>query len=163
MVFYIVIRGPLGIGKSTVAKRLAKNIGAEYISIDRILDEHGLWEAGRVSEFLKANHIAVERAQRFLDKRIPVIFDGNFYWKSQIEELIRQLDYRHFVFTLRAPLRVCIERDRGRADPHGSQAAREVYAKTAMVHYGTGLDATRPVESVVREIISQISRDRVRR
>ncbi|HEY1197693.1 MAG TPA: ATP-binding protein [Thermoplasmata archaeon] len=163
MVFYVVIRGPLGVGKSTVAESLAKRIEAEHISIDRILDEHGLeeWDGGYISQksFLRANARAVERARGFLDKGTPVIFDGNFYWKSQIEDLLIQLDYRHYVFSLKAPLSVCIERDSRRVPPHGSEAAREVYAKSTEFDYGIGLDATRPVGSVVREIISHLSPD----
>jgi len=123
MVFYVVIRGPLGVGKSTVAESLAKRIEAEHISIDRILDEHGLeeWDGGYISQksFLRANARAVERARGFLDKGTPVIFDGNFYWKSQIEDLLIQLDYRHYVFSLKAPLSVCIERDSRRVPPTG--------------------------------------------
>ncbi len=124
MSYYVVIRGPLGVGKSTVANRLAKEIGADRILIDRILD-------------------------------------GNFYWKSQIEDLIGQLDYRHYVFTLKAPLSVCVDRDSRRATPHGSQAAREVYAKSTKFDYGIGLDATRPIETVVREIVSHLLQDSV--
>jgi len=159
MVFYVVIRGPWGVGKSTVSERLAKEIRAEYISIDRILDELDLWEAGHLSEFLRANAFAVERAQGFLDQGTPVIFDGNFYWKSQIEDLIGQLDYRHYVFTLKAPLSICIDRDSRRATPHGSEGATEVYAKSTKFDYGIGLDATHPIESVVREITSHLSQD----
>ena len=34
----IIIRGPLGVGKSTVAKAIAKKIGGAYISVDEVLD-----------------------------------------------------------------------------------------------------------------------------
>ncbi len=156
-----MIRGPLGIGKSTVSERLAKEIGAEHIRIDRILDEQGLWEEGHVSEFLKANEFAVERARGFLDKGTPVVFDGNFYWKSVIGDLIGRLDGGHYVFTLKAPLNVCIERDSRRVSPHGSQAAREVYAKSTKFDYGIGMDAVQPIERVVGKIVSHISRNRL--
>ena len=33
----ILIRGPLAVGKSTVAKLVAKKINAEYLSLDKIL------------------------------------------------------------------------------------------------------------------------------
>jgi predicted kinase len=159
MVFYVVIRGPLGVGKSTVSARLAKEIGAELISIDRILEDHQLWEAGDLSEFLGANEFAAEQARIFLAKGTPVIFDGNFYWKSVIEDLARRLRFRHFVFTLEAPLDVCIRRDRQRDNPHGPDGAREVYAKSRSFEYGIGIDATRPVDSVLREILSHLARD----
>jgi predicted kinase len=158
MVFCIIIRGPLGVGKSTVAERLAKEIGAELISIDRILDDHGLWEEGLVSEFLKANEIAANAAQVFLEKGVPVVLDGNFYWMTQIEDLKKRLHRPVQVFTLDAPVEVCIQRDSGREFSHGEQAAREVFAKTVNVSYGIRIDATKSVDETVARIQSYLLR-----
>jgi predicted kinase len=167
MVFYVVIRGPLGVGKSTVSSGLALALGAEQVSIDRILDEKGLeeWEGGYISQksFLRANAIAVETARAFLRRGTPVIVDGNFYWKSQIEDLLIQLDFQHFVFTLKAPLSVCIARDGQREPPHGKDAAREVYAKSTEFDYGVTVDATTSVETVVGEIIAKLPSGAARR
>jgi hypothetical protein len=91
-----------------------------------------------------------------LKKGTAVIFDGNFYWKSQIRDLEKRLDHRHFVFTLKAPLDVCIKRDAGRKVSHGSQGAREVFAKSTRFDYGIGIDATQPLERTVRKIVSTI-------
>ncbi|MGA8664234.1 MAG: ATP-binding protein [Thermoplasmata archaeon] len=157
MSFYVVLRGPLGVGKTTVARALTDRLVADYLSIDRILEQEGLWVAGRLSEFLRANTFAAAEAEGFLARGTPVVFDGNFYWKTQLEDLAARLRYPHFVFTLNAPLRVCIERDRRREHPYGSQATREVYAKSTKFDYGVGLDATRPVPSLVREIASHCS------
>jgi predicted kinase len=163
MVFYVLIRGPLGIGKSTVAMQLAGTLGAEYISIDQILDDHGLetWYRGYVSQraFLRANAYAVRRARPFLRKGRSVIFDGNFYYRTQIEDLVSQLDYRHYVLTLKAPLRVCIERDGRRVPPYGSEAARAVYSISTGFDYGTEIDATDPVDKVVNDIVRRLSKD----
>ena len=38
----ILIRGPLGVGKTTVARALAEQVGGLYVSVDGILAEHGL-------------------------------------------------------------------------------------------------------------------------
>jgi thymidylate kinase len=152
MSFFVIVRGPLGIGKSTVSKSLAEKISAKYISIDQLLDDHGLWVSGRLSEFLRANDFAVERGRGYLERGVPVIFDGNFYWKTQIEDLVRRLGHPHVVFTLKAPLSVCIDRDGGRASSHGETAARQVYAKSMRFDFGIGVDAARPVDLVVREI-----------
>jgi predicted kinase len=152
----LLIRGPLGAGKSTVSLRLAKRLGAERISIDRILDEQGLWRSGRLREFLKANRWAVPRARRFLARGTPVIFDGNFYWKGQTQDLVRQLPYPHVGFTLNVPLAVCIDRDRQRISPHGPTAAKEVYAKSAKFEYGIGIDASRPAADVASDILTQL-------
>jgi predicted kinase len=161
MAFFVVIRGPLGVGKTSVAGRLAETIGAEHILIDQILDERGLeeWDEDCISlkSFLRANEFAAVMAQGCLAKGTPVIFDGNFYWETQIEDLIDRLDYRHYVFTLRAPLSVCIERDSHRDPSYGAEAAREVYAKSTGFQWGIGIDATRPIDSVVGEILSRLS------
>jgi thymidylate kinase len=156
MVFCILIRGPLGVGKSTVAERLAKEIRAEVISIDRILDDHGLWKEGIVSEFLNANEIAARTAQVFLEKGIPVVFEGNLYWMAQIEDLERRLHRPVCAFTLDAPVEVCILRDSGRELSHGEQAAREVFAKAAKVSYGISIDATKSVDESVARIRSYL-------
>ncbi|MCI4330389.1 MAG: ATP-binding protein [Thermoplasmata archaeon] len=158
--YFVIIRGPLGVGKSTVSERLARQLGGEIISIDRILDAHDLWEEGNVWEFLRANEIAAEMALRPLARGQPVIFDGNFYWEWQLEDLVGRLDHPHRVFTLEAPLRVCIERDRGREKPHGSQAARAVYAKSTVFESGIGIDAGGSPDSVVRKIMAHLPRTR---
>jgi predicted kinase len=161
MSFFVVIRGPLGVGKSSIAERLAKEIGAEHICIDRILDERGLeeWEADYVSlkSFVRANEFAADLAREFLAQGRAVIFDGNFYYAAQIEDLIGRLDCRHYVFTLKAPLEVCIDRDRHRDKSYGAEAAREVYAISTGFDWGIGIDATRPIDTVVGEIVSHLS------
>ena len=40
MNYFIIIRGPLGIGKTTIAKKLKKILKAEYISMDEIVDNN---------------------------------------------------------------------------------------------------------------------------
>jgi predicted kinase len=154
MAYVVVVRGPLGVGKSTVAVRLARELGAGYVSIDRTLDDHGLWVEGLLPEFLAANVIAAGQADAFLESGVPVIFDGNFYSEAQLEDLLARLDFRHFIFTLRVSLRVCIERDSRRRPPHGPEAARAVYAKTTAFEYGVDVDAERPIETVVQEVRS---------
>jgi adenylate kinase family enzyme len=157
--YYIIIRGPLGIGKSTIAERLSKELNAEHIEIDRVLDEFKKeWEEGYISQksFIKANGIAARRAKALLDRKRPVIFDGNFYHMSQIEDLIGRLDYPHHVFTLTAPLKVCIERDSKRSKTHGRDAAKVVYRKSTEFRYGTDVDATKPVAKIIKEMVSNL-------
>ena len=161
MSYYVIIRGPLGCGKSTLAEKIAKTIKAEQIVIDHILDEHDLTkdkEAGYISQksFKKANEIITPKAKKFLTKGTPVVFDGNFYWRSQIDDLVKRLDFPHYVFTLKAPLKVCIERDSKRKEPHGKDAAMVVYAKTTEFDYGTIIDVTKPLEESVRKILSYL-------
>src|SRR3989338_7263584 len=149
MSFYVIIRGPLGCGKSTISEKLADILKAEYIAMDRIVDDPNLItreeEQGYISQknFIKANEIAVERVKKSLDGGKPVVFDGNFYWKSQIDDLISRLDFPHYVFTLKASLEICIDRDAKRKKTHGEMAARVVHKKSTEFDYGTLIDVTK--------------------
>lgn len=162
MSFYIIIRGPLGCGKSTIAEKLQGIIRATVIPIDRILDDHHLTnehEQGYISQksFFKANEIAAQEAEKFLVMGAPVIFDGNFYWQSQIDDLIARLDFPHAVFTLKAPLGTCIQRDADREKKHGEDAAAAVYEKSVEFSYGIEIDATQPLDKCVRDILGEMS------
>ena len=157
MTYYLILRGPLGIGKSTIAKRLSKELNAELISYDRIVDKSNLHkdkEKGYISQksFFEANNIANKQAKKIL-KTKPLIFDGNFYWKSQIDDLISKIDYLHYVFTLKASLKTCIKRDNERGKTHGKDAAKAVYKKSTSFNYGTIIDTeNKSPKQVVNEI-----------
>ena len=115
-------------------------------------------EDGYISQksFLKANEIILPDVKRSLKEGKSVIIDGNFYWKSQIEDLIKKLNYTHYVFTLKVPLEVCIKRDQERSKTHGSDAALVVYNKSTEFDFGNIIDATMPMSEVVDEILRQI-------
>ncbi|MFA6587561.1 MAG: ATP-binding protein [Patescibacteria group bacterium] len=161
MSYYIIIRGPLGCGKSTISERLAMAFNAEHISVDRVLDDHGLTddkEDGYISQasFKRANEIITPKAKEFLDNGKTIVFDGNFYWKSQLDDLIQRLDYPHYVFTLKVPLELCIVRDHKRDKTHGKDAAEAVYAKSTSFEYGMPIDATGTIDETINKICSFI-------
>ena len=66
--------------------------------------------ASRQETSSKANELALPAARTALTEGKVVIFDGNFYYESPIEHLIQNLDATPYVFTLKAPLDVCIQR-----------------------------------------------------
>jgi predicted kinase len=164
MTYYIIIRGPLGCGKSTIAKKLSKVLKTKYFAVDRILDKHNLTkdkEKGYVSQrsFFKVNEIVSKEAKKLLTKGTTVVFDGNFYWKSQIEDLINKLDFSHYIFTLKAPLKVCIERDKKRNKTHGKDAATVVYKKSIEFKYGTIINTNNKTpEETVKKILFYLSK-----
>lgn len=155
-----IVRGPLGIGKSTVARALAKVWKAQYLSVDSILEEFDLeeWSEGYISErsFLRTNAFVVERALPTLSSGLPVVVDGNFYWESQVSDLCGRIPYPSFVFTLQAPLKLCISRDAHRKRSFGAEAARDVFAKVVSFESGIPIDATRPLPVIVAEIRSRL-------
>ena len=163
MSYFIIIRGPLGVGKSTISERLAKLLGAKHICIDRVLDEHNLThdkECGYISQrsFKKANELVAPRVKKLLEKGMIVVIDGNFYWKSAIEHLISRLNYPHHVFTLQAPVELCIERDSKRQKKHGRNAALVVHKKAMEFEYGTPLDARLSVDELLHAILAYLSK-----
>jgi len=153
--FFVIIRGPLGAGTTTVAHSLADEVGAEVVCIDPIL-ESWEWDGGSESLFLRANVVAAQKGRVILGRGIPVIFDGNFYWRSVIDDLVARLPFDHRVFTLKVPLQVCIERDRARSHSYGEEGAREVFEKVARFDYGVSIDAAGNVPSVVSAIRAQL-------
>lgn len=163
MSYYVIIRGPLAVGKTTIAKKLATKLKAKYFEVDKIREIAGLTreakEQGYVAQstFFKINSMIAPEVKDTLDKKIPVVFDGNFYWKSAIVDLIKKLNYPSYVFTLIASRDICIKRDKSRERPHGEDAARAVYKKATSFRYGIEIDTSKKTaDQVVQEILQRI-------
>jgi hypothetical protein len=69
------------------------------------------------------------------------------------------LNFSYYVFTLKAPLEICIARDIERRKTHGEDAARAVYKKSTEFDYGTIIDINRPLEVCVKDILSYIPKN----
>lgn len=160
MSYFIIIRGPLGIGKSTMAKALARILKAEYISFDKILEENGLDREDDnfvPEDFIKANEIVLPKVKENLKKGKIVILDGNFYFKEQIEHLKKNLLYKCYIFDLKASVETCIERDSKRERVYGEKAVKEVHELVSEFDYGTKINTDKKTEEeVVKEILSPL-------
>jgi len=90
----IIIRGPLGVGKTTISQLLAQKLSADYYSVDDILAKNNLdivdENLGCIPEknFLKVNQIIT---QKIIQNNQSVIIDGNFYYQNQIADLIKNI------------------------------------------------------------------------
>ena len=159
MVYYIIIRGPLGCGKSTIAENLTTLLHAEYISIDKALEENKLDKVGPEAEcipvenFIKANEIVIPKVKEKLKTGKIVVFDACFYHKKAIDHLIQNLEYPHYVFTLKAPIEVCIERDMKRKKHLGEDAVRAVHILVSRFDYGAVIDASQPLDTTIKNIL----------
>ncbi|MFH1631055.1 MAG: AAA family ATPase [Candidatus Aenigmatarchaeota archaeon] len=160
MKYFIVIRGPLGIGKTTIAKKLAKKLGAYYVSIDKTLKKHNLDmttfkkdECIPLKNFIKATNKELPKIKKILKSR-PVVIEHNFYHKKQIIHLIRKLDTPHFIFTLKAPVELCVKRDAERKKSYGKDATYQVYKLVTKFNYGRTIDIkNKTVNMIIKEII----------
>lgn len=152
----------MGCGKSTISESLAKELDAKYIAVDRVLDEFNLTgdkEDGYISQksFFKVNEIIKKRAEKILKKGMPVIFDGNFYWKSVVDDLVKKLKFQHYIFTLKAPVETCIARDKEREKTHGAGAARAVYKKSTSFKIGTIINTeNKTINQTIKEIKTKL-------
>jgi predicted kinase len=159
MSFFVIIRGYLGVGKTTVAKKVASKLNAKYFSIDEILAKHKLDHIGRrcipLENFVKGNEKILAQAKSLLKKGIPIVFDGNFYHKGHITHLIRKLKAPHKVFTLKAPLAVCISRDAKRKKSYGKWPVIAVFNLVNNTKYGRTINTHKKTSAqVVKEIVA---------
>jgi len=163
MSYFIIIRGPLGVGKTTVAKKLADILDAEYISIDAVLSDNGLDriddEEGCIpaSNFVKGNEIAMPNIKERLSNGKSAVIDGCFYHKEQIDHFINNLPTSHFTFTLKAPVEVCAARDKNRDITYGEGAAIAVHCLVSKFDYGVIIDTNnKTADETVEEILSHL-------
>ncbi len=150
----LLIRGPLGVGKSTVAKAVADKLDASYVSIDGVLEELGLDTADEngipLENFLAANAHVIER----LKSDVTAVIDGNFYHKEQVDDFVARFGDAVRIVTLKAPVDVCIERDKARERSYGEDAARAVHSMVSSFDAGAVVDTDNKTEDeVVIEIL----------
>ena len=152
-----IIRGPLGVGKTTISKLLAEKLGAEYLSLDKIMEERKLDQAEGgipVENFLKANEIAFEMMCAS-DKSF--ILDGCFYYQEQIDDLKEKLKDDIQIFSLMSNVETCIERDAKREKVYGEDSARYVHMVTAKVKEGEEIQSDGlSVEETVERILERV-------
>ncbi|PIR76735.1 MAG: hypothetical protein COU32_00610 [Candidatus Magasanikbacteria bacterium CG10_big_fil_rev_8_21_14_0_10_42_10] len=141
MLKFIIIRGPLGVGKTTVSKMLAKDLGFEYISVDDILDEYKLDDGDGipVESFLKVNEIIQSLTKK---ETLGYVVDGNFYYQDQIDDFRNKFGNDISIFTLMSDVDTCRERDAQREKPYGKDAAEYVHMITSQVKAGKEIDTT---------------------
>jgi predicted kinase len=164
MSYFVIIRGAAGVGKTTLARLLAKRINAEVFHFDDIMNELGMdyvpgdkWIP--LEKFLKADKVMLPKFREILGCGKSIVIDGNFYHREQIEDLIEGLHFKNIVFTLKAEIKECLKRDKERKGPIGGQAICAVYKLVSGFDYGTiiSTDGKTPAE-VVEEMLSHLSK-----
>lgn len=152
----IIIRGPLGVGKTTTAKRLTEDLLADYFSVSKILVNNDLSVTHGVvplSNCLKVNELIIPLIEDNLKKGLTSIIEGNFYYQEVIDDLNKKLSQKPKIFTLSAPLSVCVSRDAARSYSYGQMSTREVYDLVSKVEAGIEIKAN---EKNIDEIMEEI-------
>lgn len=162
MSYFIIVRGPLGSGKSTLSEKLAKKLDTKLIAIDEVLKNLDLDEIDEkegcipAKNFIKASESVLPEVKEQLQKGKIVIFDACFYHKEVIEHLIQKLTFPHHIFTLKAPLELCIKRDNERNKSYGEGAACAVHSLVSRFDYGNNIDVTGSIEDSLNSILSYL-------
>ncbi|KKW43041.1 MAG: hypothetical protein UY92_C0001G0055 [Candidatus Magasanikbacteria bacterium GW2011_GWA2_56_11] len=143
-------------GKTTVSKLLAKKLGAEYLSVDKILSDNNLDKDDDISveNFLKANEIITGISD---GNRGPYVIDGNFYYQKQIDDLKNRFKDGVAIFTITSTVEKCIKRDAQREKVYGEDSVRYVYMVVSKVKAGIEIDNTDlTIEETIQTIIDNL-------
>ncbi|MBI2675416.1 MAG: ATP-binding protein [Candidatus Aenigmarchaeota archaeon] len=160
---YIIIRGPAGVGKTTVAKKLASRLSACIVFLDEIMANHRLdtviGDGISAENFIRGNEIILKEVKSILEKDGTVIIDACFYRKGHIDHLIKSLPYRHFIFTLKASVRECIKRNEGRIKPMSKQDIIDVHKLVSGHEVGIPIDTEeKTADDVAEGILAYIQK-----
>ena len=155
----ILIRGPAGVGKTTIAKELIKDLNADYFSFDKIMEENKLdiiVGDGIPSEnFIKANEILLSE----IIQNKKVILDGCFYREKQITHLLSKLKTKTHIFTLHADVTECLKRNKIRKGSMTDEDIKQVYDLVSKVKIGTTINTIgKSINQIVSEISNHINR-----
>ena len=163
MSYYVIIRGPAGSGKSTIAKKLAKGLDAFYLDFDKVLSGYKLdkidGDGISTENFIKGNELILDDIRQRVKSDQTVIIDACFYRKGHLDHLVKSLPYKHFIFSLQSSLEECIQRNRKRKKGMADQDIIDVYNLVAK--YKTGILIIiegRKEKDVINEILEYLKK-----
>ena len=159
MAYFIIIRGPAGIGKTTIAKKLAKDLNADHFSFDKIMKENKLdnidGDGIPTENFIRANEIIIP----LIIHKKRVILDGCFYREKQINHLLNKFKIKNYIFTLNADVAECLNRNKTRRNPMTEENIKQVYDLVSKIKIGININTSgKSIHQVVSEILTHLDR-----
>lgn len=157
----IIIRGPSGVGKSTVAKKLMSSTTRPTTLID--LDYYRFIHVNGVGSHDLEHGMCVNNILIALDKGFDVIFEGNYNVKESPEffsEVFRFHPNENYLFYLDASLDETLKRHVARVDQRiKSEKMKELYKFASPTrHKGEVIiPETSTLEETVKKILANSS------
>lgn len=163
----IIIRGPAGIGKTTIGKLLKKKLGdCLLFNVDMICSDM----IGDHPRKTKVRHAAHELCY-MAAKKTPtknIIFERLFLDQEDIDHIIKlfsKTKYKLIVITLKAPISRLVKQDSKRPGVLGSEDIKRLhslFAKSNVETTGKIIEVrNKSVERIVDEIIDYINSEAV--
>ena len=113
---YIIIRGPAGVGKSTLRKNLIKWFRNKKIKV-RAFSPGALRKRYKLNfslrNKLKADNFYISKAKNLINKNYVIVFDEVYYYKQQISNFNKKLG-KPIIISLKASLENILERNNKR-------------------------------------------------
>jgi len=164
MEYCIIIRGPAGVGKTTIAKELARNLNADYFSFDEIMETNKLdtivGDGIPSKNFVKANILILD----LIRNKKRVVLDGCFYRKKQINNLLNNLKTKVHIFTLNADITECSEKNKTRINSLADEDIKQVHNLVSRFDYGTIVNTeNKNLHQVVKEILSYLPKPTIKK
>lgn len=158
MEYCIIIRGPAGVGKTTIAKELTKNLNADYFSFDEIMEINKLdtiiGDGIPSGNFVKANEIILN----LIREKKRVVLDGCFYRRKQIRHLLNNLKTKVYIFTLDADIAECSKRNKTRKNSLTDKDVKQVHNLVSKIKIGINIDTNgKSVNQIVSEILGHMN------
>lgn len=101
----IIVMGLPGSGKSYFARRLAKEIGADYVGSDELRKKMGLLGKYKMENRVSVYNEMIKIAKELLSKGVAVVLDGTFYlqfMRDMATSMAQSLSSKFFVIMVEA-------------------------------------------------------------
>ncbi len=161
MVDYILIRGSIGVGKTTIATLLEKKISEENYhaklwSLDKFKNENVSKDVTYYAK-RRAIELLTPIVNSSIDKNNVPLIEGVLYEQDLFLYLINNVYGKALKVKLTAPLELCIKRDSIRAYPRGVYRVTRTWNLLQNVH-GDDYEVNagnKNIEEIVNEIIDK--------
>jgi len=162
--YFLIVRGPAGVGKSTISKLVSEKINAKVYHYDRIMKGFGYnyipgekWVP--LHKFISADKKMIPKFVNLLEKESNLILEGNFYHVEQINNLVSKINFLSVVVTLKGSLETCIKRNKDRGEKMAREVIEEVYSIMPEFKEGIHIDTDdKDVEKIVDEIMNHLDK-----